>query len=203
MNHARTLPNGLRLLTETIPAARSCAIGLWVELGSRHEQRGEHGLTHFIEHMLFKGTRRRNVRDLADQINFLGGNFNAYTTQEYLCLHAKTIDHKAHETLDLLAEIDSPIKDTDAYEADIRPKILEGGFQLNDFMKKNESFLRNVQDVLELAMMLETQALDLYLRFAEKSTHKQTRDALFTIADEEKVHLNSLGGLLEQKIQTV
>jgi rhodanese-related sulfurtransferase/rubrerythrin len=105
--------------------------------------------------------------------------------------------------LDLLAEIDSPVKDTEAYEADIRPNILEGGFQLNDFMKKNESFLRSVQDVLELAMMLETQALDLYLRFAEKSTNTQTRDALFTIADEEKAHLNSLGGLLEQKIETV
>jgi rhodanese-related sulfurtransferase/rubrerythrin len=105
--------------------------------------------------------------------------------------------------LDLLAEIESPAKNTEAYEADIRPKILEGGFQLSDFMKKNESFLRSVQGVLDLAMMLETQALDLYLRFAEKSTHTQTRDTLFTIADEEKAHLNSLGGLLEQKIETV
>ena len=105
--------------------------------------------------------------------------------------------------LDLLAEIDSPVKDAEAYEADIGPNILEGGFQLTDFMKKNESFLRSVQGVLDLAMMLETQALDLYLRFAEKITHTQTRDALFTIADEEKAHLNSLGGLLEQKIQTV
>ena len=70
-------------------------------------------------------------------------------------------------------------------------------------MKKNESFLRSVEDVLDLAMMLETQALDLYLRFAEKSTNTQTKDALFTIADEEKAHLNSLGSLLEQKIQTV
>jgi predicted Zn-dependent peptidase len=66
---------------------------------------GEYGLSHFIEHMLFKGTRSHDVRQIADLINFLGGNFNAYTTQEYLCLHAKTVDRKAHEALDLLAEM--------------------------------------------------------------------------------------------------
>ena len=110
--------------------------------------------------------------------------------------------HK-QKLLDLLAEIDSPVKDANTYEADIRPKILEGGFQLNDFMKKNESFLRSVQDVLDLAMMLETQALDLYLRFADRSTNTLTKETLFTIADEEKAHLNSLGNLLERKFKTV
>lgn len=102
--------------------------------------------------------------------------------------------------LELLAEIDSPITDTDAYEADLRPSILEGGLGLNDFIQENESFFRSVQGVLELAMMIETQALDLYLRFAEKSTHNLTKTALFAIADEEKAHLGSLGDLLEKKI---
>jgi rhodanese-related sulfurtransferase/rubrerythrin len=102
--------------------------------------------------------------------------------------------------LELLAEIDSPITDTDAYEADLRPSILEGGLGLDDFMQENESFFRSVQGVLELAMMIETQALDLYLRFAEKSTHNLTKTALFAIADEEKAHLGSLGNLLEKKI---
>ena len=102
--------------------------------------------------------------------------------------------------LELLAEIDSPITDTDAYEADLRPSILEGGLNLNDFMKENESFFRSVQGVLELAMMLETQTLDLYLRFADKSMSDRTKTALFTIADEEKAHLSSLGDLMEKKI---
>jgi rhodanese-related sulfurtransferase/rubrerythrin len=102
--------------------------------------------------------------------------------------------------LELLAEIDSPITDTDAYEADLRPSILEGGLGLDDFMQENESFFRSVQGVLELAMMIETQALDLYLRFAEKSTHNLTKTALFAIANEEKAHLGSLGNLLEKKI---
>ena len=85
-------------------------------------------------------------------------------------------------------------------EAGLRPAILEGGFGLDDFMKENESFFGSVQGVLDLAMMLETQALDLYLRFAEKSTHERTQNALFSIADEEKAHLSSLGDLMDKKI---
>ena len=102
--------------------------------------------------------------------------------------------------LELLAEIGSPIADTDAYEANLRPSILEGGLNLNDFMKENESFFGSVQGVLDLAMMIETQALDLYLRFADKSINELTKTALFAIADEEKAHLNSLGDLMEKKI---
>jgi rhodanese-related sulfurtransferase/rubrerythrin len=102
--------------------------------------------------------------------------------------------------LEILGEIDSPITDTDAYEAELRPSILEGGLGLDDFMQENESFFRSVQGVLELAMMIETQALDLYLRFADKSMNEKTKTALFTIADEEKAHLSSLGDLMEKKI---
>ncbi|MGD9279553.1 MAG: rhodanese-like domain-containing protein [Desulfobacterales bacterium] len=102
--------------------------------------------------------------------------------------------------LEILAEIDSPIADTDAYEAEIRPSILEGGFGLADFMQENESFFGSVQGILDLAMMLETQALDLYLRFAEKTTDERTQQVLFSIADEEKAHLSSLGDLMDEKI---
>jgi rhodanese-related sulfurtransferase/rubrerythrin len=102
--------------------------------------------------------------------------------------------------LEILSEIDSPITDTDAYEAGIRPSILEGGFGLDNFMQENESFFGSVQGVLDLAMMLETQALDLYLRFAKKSTDERTQNVLFSIADEEKAHLSSLGDLIDKKI---
>jgi rhodanese-related sulfurtransferase/rubrerythrin len=101
--------------------------------------------------------------------------------------------------LEILAEIDSPINDTDAYEAGLRPSILEGGFGLDDFMRENESFFSSVQGVLDLAMMLETQALDLYLRFAGKSTDERTQSVLFSIADEEKAHLGSLGDMMDKK----
>jgi sulfur-carrier protein adenylyltransferase/sulfurtransferase len=101
--------------------------------------------------------------------------------------------------LELLSEIDSPVPDTDAYEADLRPSILEGGFGLDDFINENESFFSSVQGVLDLAMMLETQALDLYLRFAEKSSDDRTQKVLLSIADEEKAHLGSLGHLMDKK----
>jgi rhodanese-related sulfurtransferase/rubrerythrin len=102
--------------------------------------------------------------------------------------------------LEILAAIDSAISDTDAYEAELRSSILEGGFGLDDFIKENESFFGSVQGVLDLAMMLETQALDLYLRFAEKSGDERTQKVLFSIADEEKAHLGSLGDLMDKKI---
>ncbi len=102
--------------------------------------------------------------------------------------------------LEILSEIDSPITDTDAYEAELRPAVLEGGYGLNAFITENESSFGSLQGVLDLAMMLETQALDLYLRFAEKSTDERTQKVLFSIADEEKAHLGSLGDLMDQKI---
>jgi rhodanese-related sulfurtransferase/rubrerythrin len=108
---------------------------------------------------------------------------------EVQSLLAKLADIEAQHKkrlLEILAEIDSPITDTDAYEADLRPSILEGGFGLDDFMKENETFFGSVQGVLDLAMMLETQALDLYLRFAEKTTDERTQSVLFSIADEER-----------------
>lgn len=80
------------------------------------------------------------------------------------------------------------------------PQIMEGGFDLGTFMEKNASFLQKTADVLELALMLETQALDLYLRLAQRSTQAPTRDILYSIAAEEKTHLASLGRLLEERL---
>jgi rubrerythrin len=107
--------------------------------------------------------------------------------------------HHKQRLFDLLTEIDPPSKDMEAYEAGIKPSILEGGFKLDEFMQKNESYLQTVSDVLELAMMLETQALDLYLRFADKSSDSGSQQVLFKLADEEKAHLEALGQLLEIK----
>ncbi len=100
-----TLPNGVRLAADQMEGVRSCAIGFWLEIGSRHERGEEYGLTHFIEHMLFKGTPRHGALELADEMNRLGGQFNAHTGQETLCLHARCVDEKAPEVLDLLSEM--------------------------------------------------------------------------------------------------
>ena len=78
---------------------------------------------------------------------------------------------------------------------------LEGGFKMQEFLEKNESYLDTVPHVLDLAMMLETQALDLYLRLARRCSQAPTREVLFSIAQEEKAHLASLGRLLEAKLK--
>jgi len=122
---------------------------------------------------------------------------------EVKSLLAKLADIEAlhkKRLLEILAAIDSAISDADVYEADLRSSVLEGGFGLDDFIKENESFFGSVRGVLDLAMMLETQALDLYLRFAEKSSDERTQKVLFSIADEEKAHLSSLGDLMDKKI---
>jgi len=94
-----------------------------------------------------------------------------------------------------------PGQDPATLETAAAPESMEGGFNLTEFMEKNASYLRTAAQVLDLAMMLETQALDLYLRFAHRCSQAPTREVLFDIADEEKAHLASLGRLLEAKLQ--
>jgi len=89
--------------------------------------------------------------------------------------------------------------DLPAFESKVTAEIMEGGFAMDGFMSSNEPYLHTVTDVLNIAMMIETQAMDLYLRYAEKSADMGTREALFTIADEEKAHLASLGRLMGEK----
>ena len=86
-----------------------------------------------------------------------------------------------------------------AYETDMTPDIMEGGYRLKEFLAANEPWLKTPSQALELAMMLETQALDLYLRFSEKSQEEGTKQVLFTLADEEKVHVKAIGRLFDEK----
>jgi rhodanese-related sulfurtransferase/rubrerythrin len=122
--------------------------------------------------------------------------------QELTTLFKKLAEvEKSHKKMlfGLHTEVASSEKDLKTFEADADQMIMEGGFSMSEFMEKNVSFLHDVKDVIDLAMMLETQSLDLYLRFADKSTNAQTKGVLFKIAEEEKAHLASLGNLLEQK----
>ena len=85
-------------------------------------------------------------------------------------------------------------------EADASSKVMEGGFDSDEFIKRNEKFLNDVPSLLDLSMMLETQALDLYLRFADKSENQETKEVLRRIGDEEKGHLAALGNLRDKKM---
>jgi predicted Zn-dependent peptidase len=102
---AETLPSGLRLVTESIPHVRSAAIGVWLTRGSRHESDADSGIAHFVEHMLFKGTHTRSARELAQQIDSIGGQVDAFTSKEYAGYYIKVLDEHLPIALDLLSDM--------------------------------------------------------------------------------------------------
>jgi predicted Zn-dependent peptidase len=95
------LPGGVRVLTETMPGLRSLTFGCWVGVGSRDEATGHHGSTHFLEHLLFKGTARRSAMDIASAFDAVGGEANAVTGKEHTCYYARVLD----EDVDLAADV--------------------------------------------------------------------------------------------------
>ncbi len=99
------LPNGLRVITEAMPQVVSCSIGIWVENGSRYEVPEQNGVSHFIEHLLFKGTRRRTAAQIAEEIDAVGGVLNAFTGKEYTCYYAKVLGNDLPLAIDVLADI--------------------------------------------------------------------------------------------------
>jgi len=99
------LNDGIRVITERIPYLNSVSIGVWVTTGSRDENPDENGISHFIEHLLFKGTERRTAYDIAREIDSVGGSLNAFTGREYTCFYAKVIDKNLPLAMDLLSDI--------------------------------------------------------------------------------------------------
>lgn len=97
-------PNGLTLLSERSRGFRSLSIGVWVKVGTRHETAREAGISHFLEHMLFKGTARRTALDIARQVDRVGGDFNAFTARENTCFHVLMLDRDAELAADILCD---------------------------------------------------------------------------------------------------
>ncbi|WP_018922504.1 M16 family metallopeptidase [Salsuginibacillus kocurii] len=99
------LPNGLRIVTEHMPHVRSVSIGIWIGTGSRYENAAENGISHFLEHMLFKGTENRTAAEIAEAFDQIGGHVNAFTSKEYTCFYAKVLDEHASRAIDILADM--------------------------------------------------------------------------------------------------
>lgn len=99
------LDNGLRVVMEEIPTCRSVAFGIWVKTGSRHETPDDNGISHFIEHMLFKGTEHYTTKDIADIFDGIGGNVNAFTSKEYTCYYAKVLDDHLPQAVEVLSDM--------------------------------------------------------------------------------------------------
>ncbi|HWI48264.1 MAG TPA: pitrilysin family protein [Rummeliibacillus sp.] len=97
--------NGVRILVEKLPYVRSVSMGIWVNVGSGNERPEENGITHFIEHMLFKGTYSRTAKEIAESFDRIGGQLNAFTSKENTCYYAVTLDHHAIEAITILADM--------------------------------------------------------------------------------------------------
>ena len=99
------LPSGLQIVTEEMAGARSAAIGVWVGVGSRHERPSQHGCSHFLEHLLFKGTGRRSAFDISVELDAVGGEVNAFTGKEFTCFHARVLDTDLPLAIDVLGDM--------------------------------------------------------------------------------------------------
>ncbi len=121
------LPGGLRVITESLPAVRSAAIGIWAGVGSRDEEPAHAGATHYLEHLLFKGTARRTAMEISAELDAVGGELNAFTAKEYTCYYARVLDADLPLAIDVLSDmVNSSLiapKDVDAERGVILEEI--------------------------------------------------------------------------------
>ena len=99
------LPSGLTVISEAMPAVRSVSIGIWVKTGSRHERPAENGITHFLEHMVFKGTKNRSAEEIARSADSIGGHLDAYTSKEFTTFSIKVLDEHVERAFDVLSDL--------------------------------------------------------------------------------------------------
>src|SRR6266480_991138 len=99
------LPGGLRVVTESLPAVRSAAVGIWASVGSRDEDLEHAGATHYLEHLLFKGTSKRTALEISAAMDAVGGELNAFTGKEYTCYYARVLDEDLPLAIDVLADM--------------------------------------------------------------------------------------------------
>src|SRR5690554_2817193 len=113
------LPGGVRVLTEHIPGMRSATLGAWVGVGSRDELDEHAGSTHFLEHLLFKGTQRRSALEIAESFDRVGGESNAMTAKEFTCYYARTIDTDVPLSVDVILDMVTSARiDADDFETE-------------------------------------------------------------------------------------
>ncbi len=105
MVNKTVLPNGIRIVTETLPYLYSVSVGIWVDIGSRDENPEENGISHFIEHMIFKGTRKRTALDIAKEMDAIGGMSNAFTSKEETCFYTRVLDNHLDQGVGILLDI--------------------------------------------------------------------------------------------------
>lgn len=127
-----TLPNGIRVLTQEVNSIKSFTLGIWVNIGSRDEEKSLNGLSHFIEHCVFKGTKTRNAKEIASSVESLGGYINAYTTKEHTCFYTRALNEHFSRSFEVLADlVKNPIFPEEEIEKE-KSVILEEISSIND-----------------------------------------------------------------------
>lgn len=121
------LSNGIRVVSETIPYVKSVTMGIWIATGSRFEEESNHGISHFIEHLMFKGTNKRTAKDIAETVDAVGGQLNAFTAKECTCYYLKVLDSHAELAMDILSDM-----------------LLSSKFALEDIERESQVVLEEV-----------------------------------------------------------
>ena len=119
------LPGGLRVVTEAVAGVRSVSLGLWIGIGSRDEVPEQAGAAHYLEHLLFKGTRRRTAQEIAEELDAVGGDLNAFTAKEHTCYYAHVLDTDLPLAVEVLADV---VTDATLHPSDVeveRSVVLE------------------------------------------------------------------------------
>jgi predicted Zn-dependent peptidase len=167
------LPNGLRILTEAIPAMRSFSFGVWVAIGSRDEDPGLGGASHFLEHLLFKGTNARSALDISASIEAVGGDTNAFTAKEYTCYYARVLDADAPLAIDVMCDL---IADSVLADSDVET---ERGVILEEIAMHDDEPSDEVHDVFVEAIYGAASPLGRLISGSEATITPMTRDQIW------------------------
>jgi len=131
MSYAKTvLPNGIRVISESVPAVGSVAVGIWIHVGSRDEPEKMNGVSHFIEHMSFKGTKKRSAFEIARALETLGGSINAFTSREHTCYYVRILSNHLPRVMEILSDI-----------------LSNAAFAPHDIRKERQVILEEIKDI--------------------------------------------------------
>jgi len=162
------LPGGLRIVTEAMPGVRSASVGIWVPVGSRDETPALAGTSHFLEHLLFKGTARRSALDIASEMDAVGGEFNAFTEKEHTCFYATVLDRDLPLAIDIVADVVLDARIT-AQDVDV-----ERGVVLEEIAMRDDDPADLVHDEFAAALFGDV-PLGRSILGTEESIHALTR----------------------------
>lgn len=159
----KILSNGIRVVMEDIPYVNSVSIGIWVENGSKNEDKHENGISHFIEHLFFKGTKNRSSKEIAETIDNIGGQINAFTTKEYTCYYVKVLDNHINVAVDILSDM------------------------FNNSLFKEEDIIKEKSVIYEEIKMYQDSPEDLVYDLLSETMFKNTSLALPILGTEESL----------------